>query len=263
MEAWSHSSRRPAASSPAIVSTGSRVAVKAVAPGEEARAEGVAGLAGSSVRDLWGRDEAAPSGLVQVARRLNPHGADSCRFLRAGRSSPRKGFNSPRTCSRGAARYLAPPLGDIMTATTHEAAAARAAFWPAFAALVGGALAMGVSPIFVRLADVGPFASAFYRVFLALPVLYAWMRVEEARAPRRPRTVAALHRAGRRDRPVLRLRPVLLAPRHPQHDRRQCDVLRHHGARLGGDLRLAGLSAPRVGGGAAAASASACWAASL
>jgi drug/metabolite transporter (DMT)-like permease len=45
---------------------------------------------------------------------------------------------------------------------------------------------MGVSPIFVRLADVGPFASAFYRVFLALPVLYAWMRVEAARAPGPP-----------------------------------------------------------------------------
>jgi drug/metabolite transporter (DMT)-like permease len=69
-----------------------------------------------------------------------------------------------------------------MTATTSDAAPSRGAFWPAFAALIGGAAAMGVSPIFVRLADVGPFASAFYRVFLALPVLYAWMRVEEARA---------------------------------------------------------------------------------
>jgi drug/metabolite transporter (DMT)-like permease len=57
---------------------------------------------------------------------------------------------------------------------------ANRAFWPAFAALLGGALAMGISPIFVRLSDVGPFASAFYRVFLALPVLYAWMRLEQA-----------------------------------------------------------------------------------
>jgi drug/metabolite transporter (DMT)-like permease len=47
------------------------------------------------------------------------------------------------------------------------------------AALVLGALAMGVSPIFVRLADVGPFTSAFWRVALALPVLYAWMRISE------------------------------------------------------------------------------------
>ncbi|HEY8384552.1 MAG TPA: DMT family transporter [Microvirga sp.] len=59
------------------------------------------------------------------------------------------------------------------------------------AALVLGAVAMGISPVFVRYAsaDVGPFASAFWRVCLALPVLYAWMRIEEARTPRsaRPR----------------------------------------------------------------------------
>ncbi|MGA9850901.1 MAG: DMT family transporter [Roseiarcus sp.] len=48
-----------------------------------------------------------------------------------------------------------------------------------FAALVTGAVAMGVSPIFVRLADVGPFTSAFWRVALALPLLYAWMRLAE------------------------------------------------------------------------------------
>jgi drug/metabolite transporter (DMT)-like permease len=44
----------------------------------------------------------------------------------------------------------------------------------AFAALVAGALAMGVSPVFVRLAEVGPFASAFWRVALAIPVLWIW-----------------------------------------------------------------------------------------
>jgi drug/metabolite transporter (DMT)-like permease len=49
----------------------------------------------------------------------------------------------------------------------------------AFLALVAGALAMGASPIFVRLADVGPFTSAFWRVGLALPILYGWMRVTE------------------------------------------------------------------------------------
>src|ERR1700685_3090330 len=38
---------------------------------------------------------------------------------------------------------------------------------------------MGMSPIFVRLAEVGPFTSAFWRVALALPVLYAWMRISE------------------------------------------------------------------------------------
>ncbi len=49
----------------------------------------------------------------------------------------------------------------------------------AFGALVVGALAMGISPIFVRWADVGPFTSAFWRVFLALPALYVWMRWSE------------------------------------------------------------------------------------
>ena len=44
---------------------------------------------------------------------------------------------------------------------------------------------MGISPIFVRFAaaDVGPFASAFWRVALSLPVVYAWMVIEERRAP--------------------------------------------------------------------------------
>jgi drug/metabolite transporter (DMT)-like permease len=52
----------------------------------------------------------------------------------------------------------------------------------ALGALVLGAVAMGISPVFVRLADVGPFASAFWRVALALPVLYAWMVIEARRA---------------------------------------------------------------------------------
>lgn len=54
----------------------------------------------------------------------------------------------------------------------------------AFAALVIGAFAMGASPIFVRLADVGPFASAFWRCALALPFLALWALTEpkESRA---------------------------------------------------------------------------------
>ena len=58
-----------------------------------------------------------------------------------------------------------------------KAAAARGGVLAPFAALVAGAVAMGASPIFVRLADVGPFTSAFWRVALALPLLYAWTRV--------------------------------------------------------------------------------------
>lgn len=48
----------------------------------------------------------------------------------------------------------------------------------AFIGLVLGATAMGISPVFVRLAEIGPFASAFWRVALALPLLWAWMRLE-------------------------------------------------------------------------------------
>jgi drug/metabolite transporter (DMT)-like permease len=58
----------------------------------------------------------------------------------------------------------------------------RRSFAPAYVALVLGAVAMGVSPVFVRWVspEVGPFASAFWRVALALPLLYGWMRAEEA-----------------------------------------------------------------------------------
>ena len=51
----------------------------------------------------------------------------------------------------------------------------------ALAALVLGALAMGISPIFVRQAEVGPFASAFWRVALALPFLSGWATWEAQR----------------------------------------------------------------------------------
>jgi len=44
----------------------------------------------------------------------------------------------------------------------------------AFSALVVGGLIMGFSPVFVREAEVGAFASAFWRVMFALPVLVGW-----------------------------------------------------------------------------------------
>ena len=46
----------------------------------------------------------------------------------------------------------------------------------AFLALVMGAVSIGFAPIFVRLADVGPVSAAFWRMFLALPILWLWMR---------------------------------------------------------------------------------------
>jgi drug/metabolite transporter (DMT)-like permease len=52
----------------------------------------------------------------------------------------------------------------------------------AFGALVAGAMAMGISPVFVRVADVGLYASAFWRVALALPILAIWALSESGRA---------------------------------------------------------------------------------
>jgi drug/metabolite transporter (DMT)-like permease len=56
-------------------------------------------------------------------------------------------------------------------------------------ALVLAALAMATSPLFVRTAEVGPFASAFWRVGGALPVLWLWA-VWEARRAGRPARAA-------------------------------------------------------------------------
>ncbi|MBT3992380.1 MAG: DMT family transporter [Rhodospirillaceae bacterium] len=41
--------------------------------------------------------------------------------------------------------------------------------------LLFGAAAISLAPIFVRLSEVGPSATAFYRMFFALPVLWVWM----------------------------------------------------------------------------------------
>lgn len=51
----------------------------------------------------------------------------------------------------------------------------------ALAALVVGAAAIGFAPIFVRLSPLGPNATAFYRIALGLPVLWAWHASERRR----------------------------------------------------------------------------------
>ncbi len=48
----------------------------------------------------------------------------------------------------------------------------------ALMALFAGAICIGFSPILVRLSTVGPMVTAFYRVFLALPFMLAWMLVD-------------------------------------------------------------------------------------
>jgi drug/metabolite transporter (DMT)-like permease len=66
----------------------------------------------------------------------------------------------------------------------------------AVGALVLGAIAMGASVLFVRWADVGPYASAFWRVFLALPFLWIWMRLEARSGTARPPIDGAVILAG-------------------------------------------------------------------
>lgn len=69
---------------------------------------------------------------------------------------------------------------------TNSPVAARGdlAFPVAFGMLLMGATVMGMSPVFVRYAEVGPFASAFWRVGLALPVLLIWALLEARKSTR-------------------------------------------------------------------------------
>lgn len=53
------------------------------------------------------------------------------------------------------------------------------------AALLAGAACIGLSPIFVRLSEAGPTATAFWRVALALAPLWLLWRFRERRAPGR------------------------------------------------------------------------------
>ncbi len=58
----------------------------------------------------------------------------------------------------------------------------------ALSALLAGAVGIAFAPIFVRLSELGPSATAFWRLALALPPLWLWVTVERGRtvAPRQP-----------------------------------------------------------------------------
>lgn len=61
----------------------------------------------------------------------------------------------------------------------------------ALAALLAGACAIAFAPIFVRLSELGPSATAFWRVAFAVPALFLWLGLEQHRlgpAARRPAT---------------------------------------------------------------------------
>ncbi|MFC3677937.1 DMT family transporter [Ferrovibrio xuzhouensis] len=68
------------------------------------------------------------------------------------------------------------------------AAALRLRQQLALAALVLGALAIAFSPIFVRLSEVGPTATGFYRAILAVPPIWLWWRF----MPALPRVAVAV-----------------------------------------------------------------------
>jgi len=51
----------------------------------------------------------------------------------------------------------------------------------ALVALFCGAIGIAFAPIFVRLSEAGPSATAFYRLLFALPVLALWWRLEDRR----------------------------------------------------------------------------------
>jgi drug/metabolite transporter (DMT)-like permease len=58
----------------------------------------------------------------------------------------------------------------------------------ALVALFAGAVAIATAPLFVKVSETGPVATAFWRVFLALPVLFLWARTEAARSTRAVRS---------------------------------------------------------------------------
>lgn len=53
----------------------------------------------------------------------------------------------------------------------------------AFVALLAGAVGIAFAPIFVRLSELGPSATAFWRLAFATPALWAWMALETRSGP--------------------------------------------------------------------------------
>lgn len=73
----------------------------------------------------------------------------------------------------------------------------------AFLALIGGATGIGFAPVFVRLSETGPTATAFFRLLFALPLLWLWAGWDRRNNPtsRQP--------AGRKDFLLLALAGLL------------------------------------------------------
>lgn len=101
-------------------------------------------------------------------------------------------------------RVPAPPRR-LTVIVTPISAAARFAL----PALLLGAVGIAFAPIFVRLSEVGPISTAFYRILLALPALWLWMHLEE----RHDRRAAVILRKpkGWRDHVVMSLPGLFFA----------------------------------------------------
>ncbi len=96
---------------------------------------------------------------------------------------------------RAETRYMRP-----MTETAPPSDADRRLARIALLALTAGALGIAFSPIFVRLSELEPTATAFHRAFLALPALWLWgavhRRPDGGGRPAGPRDYAVLVLAG-------------------------------------------------------------------
>ncbi|MCE2482044.1 MAG: DMT family transporter [Alphaproteobacteria bacterium] len=53
-------------------------------------------------------------------------------------------------------------------------------------AIFAGSFCFALTPVFVKSADVGPIAAGFWRMVLALPLIWAWCRIEARRRGRAP-----------------------------------------------------------------------------
>ncbi len=99
------------------------------------------------------------------------------------------------------------PDSSLPTDDRKAAAVDHRAVRIAVAALVVGALALGFSPILVRLSELGPTATGFHRVFLALPALWVWTVLASRRAAPEPDP----RPVGRRDFALMALAGVFFA----------------------------------------------------
>ena len=75
----------------------------------------------------------------------------------------------------------------------------------ALTALLCGAVGIAFAPIFVRLSELAPTATAFHRLFLALPVLWLWKHIETRRAAISPGPSGSAPGARRLPPPARRL----------------------------------------------------------